>query len=187
MGLKNWAVYSYSSWTVAFAAIFTVRGGDSNDGMTFLYLTKESGVLARALAHIVLAKKEVGTTSVAHVLLRLPPTQDPCDNPDIIESYEDLSVFYYPLQHIELALKYLCLAIQRSVDVVATETHARWVIVDWDAIGAYTVTPPLPAVSGREGVRNAGRVVLLEQPKTTLSMSKRCMEGSLSESAAEPE
>ncbi|GJZ11655.1 hypothetical protein Tco_0546414 [Tanacetum coccineum] len=134
------------------------------------------------------------------------------DNPDIIESYEDLSVFYYPLQHIELALKYLCLAIQRSVDVVATETHARWVIVDcnrcslamdtandtliglhWgthqfrDAIGAYTVTPPLPAVSGREGVRNAGRVVLLEQPKTTLSMSKRCMEGSLSESAAEPE
>ncbi|GJT35201.1 hypothetical protein Tco_0925620 [Tanacetum coccineum] len=33
-----------------------------------------------ALAHIVLAKKEVGTTSVAHVLLRLPPTQDPCDD-----------------------------------------------------------------------------------------------------------
>nr|GEV93605.1 ARID DNA-binding domain-containing protein [Tanacetum cinerariifolium] len=26
------------------------------------------------------------------------------DNPDIIESYEDLLVFYYPLQHIELAL-----------------------------------------------------------------------------------
>nr|GEV62321.1 hypothetical protein [Tanacetum cinerariifolium] len=31
----------------------------------------------RALAHIVLAKKEIDMTSVAHVLLRLPPTQDP--------------------------------------------------------------------------------------------------------------
>ncbi|GKE22699.1 hypothetical protein Tco_1434211, partial [Tanacetum coccineum] len=29
-----------------------------------------------ALAHIVLAKKEVDTASAAHVLLRLPPTQD---------------------------------------------------------------------------------------------------------------
>nr|GEX88460.1 hypothetical protein [Tanacetum cinerariifolium] len=30
----------------------------------------------RALAHIALGKREVDTTSAAHVLLRLPPTQD---------------------------------------------------------------------------------------------------------------